>query len=340
MNTPHGRPVPSTESEEKRAKEAEAIATKEIVKAAVLDNRQRVSGKIGKYRVLQELGSGGNSAVYLVEAVDGPHRGVLFALKLFLRVTDQPRKERFDTEVEFLRRCDHPSIMRSFDSGEHYAVANGQPFLFPFVIAEYLPKTLRSSMMAGLSVIEKVAFALQLLSALSYLSTKEPAIVHRDIKPENIFVKGRSAVLGDFGLLKAGDGVDPSIETHIQHSSGVRFPRLYPTPDLLEYCKSRVQPVPLTPKSDVFQLGLVLAELFTGEIPLAPRSKPFDQIHLTDISSISGSQGEAIKSHIGKMLEMDPNRRPSAIELFDPWEGVFLWMTDTSRQLEHKIFSN
>lgn len=320
----------------KQNAEAEA---KKIAKEAALELRQKIRGEDGSYRVLQELGKGGNSAVYLVEAIDGPYRGVLFALKLFIKIEDDGRHERFNTEIEFLRKCDHPSIMRVFDSGKYPVRIDKKEYNFPFVIAEYLPKTLRTAMMGGLSIIEKAAFTLQLLAGLAYLASRSPdEIIHRDIKPENIFVKGRSAVLGDFGLLKAGDGVDPSIEFHIQASTGVRFPRNYPTPDLLEYCKQRTNPEPLSSKSDVFQLGLVIAELFTGAIPLAPRDKPFSPIILTDMGQIGGSQGEAIKSNIRKMLEMETAKRPSASELFDPWEGLFLELVDLSRQLEGQVF--
>lgn len=322
------------------SKEVEAQVALEIANAALLTRRQKISAHNGSYRVLQELGSGGNSAVYLVEAIAGQHRGVLFALKIFLRIGDGARLERFNTEIAFLQSCNHPSILRVFDHGVHYASVNGAPRNFPFVVSEYLPDTLRSSMLRGLSILEKTAFTLQLLAGIAYLSSRDPEIIHRDIKPENIFVKGRSAVLGDFGLLKAGDGIDPSIEYHIEASSGVRFPRLYPTPDLVEYCKDRQNPVPLTSKSDVFQLGLVLAELFTSEIPLEPRNVPFSPIVLKELKTILGSQGEAIKGHIGKMLEMSTDKRPSATDLFDPWEGIFLQLADMAQALEGRIFAN
>ena len=306
--------------------------------AAKLEHRQRMTGTIGTYRVLQELGDGGNSAVYLVEAMQGIHRGVLFALKVFLRISDLTRRDRFDVEIKFLQSCDHPSIMRVFDHGEHYVNISGVSRTFPFVVAEYLPSTLRSSMQSGLSIIEKTVFTLQLLSGLAYLAANNPQIIHRDIKPENIFVKGRSALLGDFGLLKAGDGLDPSIEYHISESNGIRYPRHYPTPDLIEYCKERVDPKPLSVKSDVFQLGLVIAELYTGNVPLAHRKVPFDPVIITAIHAVGGSQGAAITSIIQTMLEIDTLKRPAAADLFDPWEGIFLQLANVSQQLDGKVF--
>lgn len=311
-----------------------------IADAASLEHRQKISGSSGVYRVLQELGKGGNSAVYLVEAISGPFRGVLFALKIFLRIGDGVRVQRFNEEINFLQQCNHPSILRVFDQGVHYVQVEGAPHTLPFVVAEYLPKTLRSAMLGGLTILEKAAFTLQLLAGLAYLASRDPIIIHRDIKPENIFVKGKSAVLGDFGLLKAGDGLDPSIEYHIQASSGIRFPRLYPTPDLIEYCKARENPLPLSTKSDVFQLGLVIAELFTSHIPLKQRSSPFSPVEMTELGNIGGAQGDAIQAIIKRMLELDTNKRPNAADLFDPWEGIFLKLVDMAQQLEGRVFSD
>ncbi|MGC3983204.1 MAG: protein kinase [Steroidobacteraceae bacterium] len=319
---------------------AASAEAKVIAEAASLEHRQKILGTSGGYRVLQELGKGGNSCVYLVEAISGPFRGVLFALKIFLRISDEVRLQRFNTEIQFLQKCNHPSILRVFDQGLHYVQIAGAPRTLPFVVAEYLPKTLRSAMLSGLTILEKTAYTLQLLAGLVYLASRDPLIIHRDIKPENVFVKGKSAVLGDFGLLKAGDGIDPSIEFHIQASTGIRFPRMYPTPDLIEYCKEREHPLPLSPKSDVFQLGLVIAELFTSDIPLKPRSVPFSAIELADVGRVAGAQGDAIQAIIRRMLELDTERRPNAADLFDPWEGIFLKLVDMAQQLEGRVFND
>lgn len=296
-----------------------------------LVQNQRITTENAAYVVLQQLGAGGNSAVYLVAAKRGEHRGVLFALKVFLNVLDKTRLERFQNEISCLKNCDHPSIMRVYDAGEHH---EGNT-VFPFVIAEYLPKTLRDAMREGITITQKLAFTLQLLSGLEYLSKK--SIVHRDIKPENILVRGRSCVFADFGLIKSGEPDDPTLDTKVEISTGIRFPRLYPTPDLIRYCKDTSGKCEITPKSDIFQLGLVLAELFSGSLPIKERKK-YEDIVLEEISQIRGSQGTSIKGHIMSMLEMDPEKRPSASDLFDGWEGTFREVSKSAEQLEGAIF--
>lgn len=303
-----------------------------------LPTKTTLRATLFSYKVIQPLGVGGNSVVYLVQCSRGEFKGVLFALKMFVNIEDNVRKQRFEAEIKFLKECEHPSIMQIYDTGVYVESDGDDQLGFPYVIADYLPKTLRDRMLEGMGIAEKLAFSLQLLSALNYLASRNEPITHRDIKPENIFVKGRACVLGDFGLLKEGDGIDPSVDFKIEPSSGVRFPRLYPTPDLIEYSKSKSPPSPITPKSDVFQLGLVLAELFTGNLPIAVRKNPFDPIDIVDLGKIHGSQGAAIKSHIEKMLTKDAEKRPTADEIFDVFEGAFSEIVSLSHQLEGKIF--
>lgn len=289
-----------------------------------------------RYKVVEALGQGGNSAVYLVRCVSGAHQGLLFAAKIFTRVSDAARLARFHVELDFLKEPRHPAVMLVFQSGSH-PVSDGEETLqLPFYIAEYLPKTLRDAMRSGLSMVEKVAIAIQLISALSYLERNDPVVIHRDIKPENIFVKGRSAVLGDFGLLKAiGDPSSTDKFSVRDLSKGIRHPRFYPTPELIEYAKERIPAI--TAKSDVFQLGLVFAEVFCGDSPLRDRDV-YDEIELDPLKAVPGDSGDIIRSNIERMLIMDSQARPSATDLFDLWDGVFQRVVFDARRLEGRAF--
>jgi serine/threonine protein kinase len=287
------------------------------------------------YRVIEKLGTGGNSIVYLVQSISGNSQGLLFALKILFNIGKADRVERFATELKFLKECNHPSILGVHDSGSLPDTQAGSAVSYPFVIAEFLPKTLRSAQRAGLSMAEKIAFCTQLLSALAYLDAK--GIVHRDIKPENIFVKGRACILGDFGLLKS---IDPDEhEFGIEHSEGVRHPYLYPTPDLIAYCKDEKNN-PLTSKSDVFQLGLVFSELFSGQLPLLPRKKALDPIIFhRPMPKFDGLQAQTISLLIDKMLIENADQRPSAQVLIDQWMGVFREVFQAHLSLEGNVFA-
>jgi serine/threonine protein kinase len=215
------------------------------------------------YRIVQELGSGGNSHVYLVLALDGPYRGVLFALKIFTRTADADRLKKFKQEFDFLRKTDHPAIMRIYDDGICTSRTSEGTKDLPFMVAEYLPDTLAQALRTRMRTAERLTVALQLLSALVYLDQQPSFVAHRDIKPQNIFLKGRSCVLGDFGLLKIGNDVDTDRKV-FKESVGPGMPFFYRTPDLVAYAKNKAD---LSSKSDVFQLDWCSANCLAGKTP-------------------------------------------------------------------------
>ena len=300
-----------------------------------VDNNIR-SRSSTNYRVLQALGAGGNSTVYLVLATDKDYKGVLFALKVFTRVSNSERKEKFLQETEFLRNdCRHPAIMRIYDEGE-YVPDKDETKAYPFVVAEYLPRTLADASTSPLSNAELLSCSLQLLSALAYLESRNPPVIHRDIKPKNIFVKGRSYVLGDFGLMKfATDATERDREYYVESTHGMPF--YYRTPDLVEYAKLGPK-APLTTKSDVFQLGLVLAELFTGKNPERKASSRTDPVLLDEIGQVPGARGSDIRELINHMLEADADKRPKAADLMDGWDGFFRETVLLSHELNGRVF--
>lgn len=283
-----------------------------------------------RYENLQPLGRGGSAETYLILATSGPHRGLLFALKIFRRLSKPDWRVRFLREIAFLRGCHHPAIMRVFDEGlyleEH-----------PFVVAEYLPQTLASVLRGQHEMVRKLSYALQLLSALDYLARPDVAVVHRDIKPPNIFLKGGSCVLGDFGLLKHHDPDPDTDRQMLQESLGPRMPRTYRTPDLVAYLNGGSPP---TPKSDVFQLGLVLAELFTSKNP--QKAIPGDDfaapVELEPLGYIPGALGRPIKALLEQMLHPGPDDRPSASQLAGRWRDLFLDAAKRAHALEGRVF--
>src|SRR3990172_4415005 len=152
----------------------------------VLDVGQSVQSATSVwYRNLQVLGTGGNAITFLAVATSGENRGVPFAIKVFRKLSKPERRHKFLEEMKFLEECNHPSIMRVFDTGVFRQ-------RHPFFVAEYLPNTLYKVIRVGeASTVVKISYALQLLSALVYLEQRDPPVVHRDIKPRNIFVKGQ-----------------------------------------------------------------------------------------------------------------------------------------------------
>lgn len=280
------------------------------------------------YKSIEKLGAGGNAVTFLACCTTAPKTGLLFAIKVFRRLSKPERRDSFLEEARFLKGCDHPAIMRVYDEGTYYDDN-------PFVVAEYLPQTLHDLMRADCRIVEKIAYACQLMAALAYLDSLEPKVVHRDIKPANIFIKGGSCVLGDFGLMKLLNEDDEDDREIVKESLGPGMPFYYRTPDLVSYLKGEAG---ITTKSDVFQLGLVLTHLFTGWNPAKAPSEFTDPVELEPIGNIPSKLGGGIAALLRRMLEMKPEDRPSAGDLVDPWQGVLRNAVDASHELEDRAF--
>ena len=222
---------------------------------------------------------------------EGPYRGIAFVLKVQYNLSTPARRERFARETAFLKEETHPAILRHFDDGD-YRLPDGR--IYPFVITNYCPQNLEKLIAQGnISFPSKVLYACQLLSALQLLQKKN--IIHRDIKPNNIFINGSDAVLGDFGLIKvlnpieeAGLADDDDIQmindTAFHAADGyTAMPYYYRTPELVAYANKKDV---LHIESDVFQLGLVFAKLFTGENPLVESADIKAPIQLKKIGRV------------------------------------------------------
>jgi serine/threonine protein kinase len=110
--------------------------------------------------------------------------------------------------------------------------------------------------------------------------------------------------------------------------------RTCPLMDLVAYAR---QESPLTTKSDVFQLGLVVAEMFTGRNPLRFSKDLLSDIELEPLRQIPGSLREGIRANIERMLTINPTARPAA-NLIDYWDGLFQEVVTQCHQLDGRVF--
>lgn len=261
------------------------------------------------FRNLKFLGRGGNGTAFLVLGTDGPLRGGIFALKVFHKMSSPKRQERFLQEALFLRAANHPNLMRLLDEGT-FAER-------PFVVQDFMPRTMQQEIDGKpLDFGKALLFSCQLLSALQALHAQK--IVHRDIKPQNIFVDNLTAYLGDFGLIKkVEDKVD---EDDLKDFGGYfAMPRFYRTPELVAYAKREAN---LDLRSDIFQLGLVVAQMFTGRNPLITGENLLDVIQLERIAHIPGKHAGLVVSTINEMLDIDKNSRCTIDKALSKFTGL------------------
>jgi Tol biopolymer transport system component/serine/threonine protein kinase len=222
---------------------------------------------VGHYKIVSLLGSGGMGDVYLAQ---DSRLGRKLALKMLPAefIKDADRVRRFEQEARAASALTHPNILTIFGIEE----AEGKRF----IATEYIEgKTLRACIADGkLELGESLNLAYQIASALA--AAHKAGIVHRDIKPENIMLRpdGYVKVL-DFGLAKLTErGMDgaeeePRAFANVKTDAGVRIGTVsYMSPE-----QAREQPV--DQRSDVFNVGVVLYEMLTGQMAFR-RDSAFD----------------------------------------------------------------
>ena len=251
----------------------------------------------------------------------GSSAGNFFALKVLQDAYNETNIVRFQTEVAALTRLKHPSILQIVDSGEYRT----EQSTYPFYLCDYYPETLSKANKRGLSLPLRLAFAIQMISGLAYLESQ--SIIHCDIKPDNIFVGGFNCVLADFGLVRlpSANGDEPL---------GPSLHR-YRSPDIAAFQAKGIEP---TAKSDVFQLGLVFSELFTGTNICRPAAKGSDLVELDELPRIHGNVGANLETLIKSMLRMDSTKRPAASDLKDRLQNILFQVIEHRWKQEDRVF--
>src|SRR4051794_25877784 len=196
----------------------------------------------GRYRMIELLGRGGMGEVYratdltLAQSV---------ALKFLPNAADNHRLlERFHNEVRVARQVSHPNVCRVYDIGE----ADGMPFIsMEYVDGEDLGSLLQR--IGRLPSDKALDIARKLCAGLA--AAHERGIIHRDLKPQNIMLNRRGeVVIMDFGLAAIADEL-----RGLEARDG--------TPAYMAPEQLRGDTV--TARSDIYALGLILYELFSGK---------------------------------------------------------------------------
>jgi len=147
-----------------------------------------------RYAIEREVGQGGMATVYLAEDVKHHRKVALKVLRPEIAVT--VGAGRFSREIEVAARLQHPNILPLLDSGE---AAGFFFYVMPYVEGESLRERLARG--GELPVQDAVRILMEVADALS--EAHAHGVVHRDIKPDNVMLRGRHALVADFGVAKA-----------------------------------------------------------------------------------------------------------------------------------------
>ena len=209
---------------------------------------------------------------------------------------DQSLLERFKNEVRIARRVSHPNVCRVYDVGD---MEGHTFFTMEYVDGEDLASLLRR--IGRLPEDKALDIARQLCAGLAAAHTK--GVLHRDLKPANIMLDGRGqVVITDFGLAGVADQIQGA-----EVRSGTPA---YMAPEQLAGKE-------VSTRSDIYSLGLVLYEVFTGkrafaETP-AEKSRARGDKSLSRPSSVVKDLNPVIERVILRCLETDPPARPATV---------------------------
>ena len=246
--------IPDNASQLLVADEAEA---QELAASAKAGLGEVVGQKVGRYKLLKQLGEGGCGAVYLAEQ-DRPVQR-LVALKIIKFGMDTKSViARFETERQALALMDHPNIARVLDAG---ATETGRPY---FVMELVQGVKITSFCDENhLQPRQRLDLFVQVCHAIQHAHQK--GVIHRDIKPSNILIALHDGVplpkVIDFGIAKA-------ISSRLAHDTALTLQgQFVGTPAYMSPEQAEIGGLDVDTRSDIYSLGVLLYELLAGRPP-------------------------------------------------------------------------
>ena len=267
-----------------------------LASSSAVDEGRFVPGTLlaSRYRVAGLLGRGGMGEVYRATDLT---LGQAVALKFLPEAAsrDDRALARFYNEVRTARQVTHPNVCRVYDVGQ----VDGLEFIsMEYVDGEDLAMLLRR--IGRLPVDKAVETARQICAGLA--AAHEKGVLHRDLKPANIMIDGRGqAVIMDFGLA----GLTAQLQGDVRSGTPA-----YMSPEQLSGSE-------VTLKSDIYSLGLLLYELFTGKRAfeagtLMDLMRLQEQAQPASPTTLVRELDPAVERVVLRCLNPDPKQRPAS----------------------------
>lgn len=256
-----------------------------------------VAGTIlaGRYRIIGLLGKGGMGKVYRAEDLK---LNQIVALKFLSEKLEENEDalKRFIGEVRTARQVSHPNVCKVFDIGD----INGKHFLsMEFIDGDDLSQLLRR--IGRLPSDKAVEISRQICFGLHAIH--DAGILHRDLKPANVIIDSNGkARITDFGIA----GIEADIS---KKEISIGTPA-YMSPE-------QITGREVTTKSDIYSLGLLLYEIFTGKQAFEGESldeliKKHQTTQPTNPSEFVENIEPIVEKTINRCLEKDPKDRPTS----------------------------
>lgn len=272
--------------------------------------------RIGGFRILNELGSGGAGVVFRAEQ-QSPRR--IVALKTIrTAVTSARTRQRFRAEAEILARLRHPGIAHVYESG----VTSTQMGDVPYLVMELVEgrPLLEAARQGCLGIRDLLVLMIRIADAVAFAHQR--GVIHRDLKPANILAEpGPSGELQpkilDFGIARLLD-----------NSEAIELPatiagELLGTPSYMSPEQLRGLPEDVDTRTDVYSLGLILFELLTDRPAFPAETRTRVSHRLRDVNITPPRLGSLrcelrgdIETIVAKATETDQHARYQSVSEF------------------------
>lgn len=215
------------------------------------------------YTATDIIGQGGAGYVYKCQDTNGN----IFAVKLLnpQNVTVE-RQKRFKNEVLFCQQTNHPNVLKILDDGPY--LKDNKPV--PFYVMRLYDSSLRDLLKKGIRPDQALPLFSQLLNGVEVAHLNK--VVHRDLKPENFLYSSTEnrMVVADFGIARFQED---ELYTAVETKAEDRLANFqYAAPE------QRKRGGDIDARSDIYALGLILNEMFTGEIPQGTNYKTIGSV--------------------------------------------------------------
>jgi WD40 repeat protein/serine/threonine protein kinase len=219
---------------------------------------EKPGDRIGRYKLLQQIGEGGCGVVYMAEQEEPVRRRV--ALKVIKLGMDTKQViARFEAERQALALMDHPNIAKVFDAG---ATDTGRPYFVMELVRGH--KITQYCDEQQFSTRQRLDLFIQVCQAVQHAHQK--GIIHRDLKPSNILVTERDGQpvpkVIDFGIAKATGDLQLTDKTLF-----TAFEQFIGTPAYMSPEQASLGELDIDTRSDIYSLGVLLYELLAGQAP-------------------------------------------------------------------------
>jgi serine/threonine-protein kinase len=223
--------------------------------AQTLSRLERGAQFAGRYEILGTLGKGGMGAVYRARDKQLDDTVALKVLRSELLQVDRSLLDRFKQEIKLARKITHRNVLRTHDFGEADGV--------PYISMEYLEGVTLKDLVKSKGALPLgvgLRIAKQMCQGLE--AAHQQGVVHRDIKPQNMLIIPETGELKimDFGIARVSE-----VKGGVADAGLTTTGTVLGTPDYMPPEQAQGRPADF--RSDVYSLGVVLFEVFTGKLP-------------------------------------------------------------------------